>query len=118
MLAKIIGIIWIILGMLWLIKPQTLRDRLKRKMTRKIKWIVFLFILFFALSLLGSIIRAEGASLKIVGLLGLFIVIKSLYLVTAKTADKISTWWQGRSLLFFRLWGLFILATGVMLIFT
>lgn len=113
MLSKILGGIWILLGILWFAKPQVLRDRLKRKMARKIKWIIFGFILVFGFSLLGSIIKAEGLFLKIVGIAGLIIVVKAILLVTTKTSDKMTNWWQDRPLIFFRFWGLFFLATGL-----
>ncbi len=117
MIAKILGVIWVVLGILWVAKPQVLRGRLSKKMTRRVKWIVFAFILVFGLSLIGSIIKAQGIFLKIVGLTGLIIVIKVILIITSKTSEKILEWWQGRPLLFFRIWGLFIFAIGAILIF-
>ena len=117
MFAKIFGTIWLILGLLWIIKPQMLRNRLKKKMTRKIRWTVFGFILIFGLSLLGGLIRTEGIFLKIVGLIGLVIVIKGLLLITSKTSEKLIGWWQGRPLVAFRILGLFIFIMGFSLLF-
>lgn len=117
MFAKILGIIWIVLGVLWVAKPQIPKERLKRKMARKIKWVVFGFVALFAFTLIGSILKAQGMPLKIVGLIALVVVARTILLVTSKTSEKVSAWWQGRSLVFFRIWGLFFLAMGTGLIF-
>ena len=117
MLSRILGIIWILLGALWIIKPQILRDRMKKKMTRKLRWIVFIFIMAFGFSLIGGVIRAEGFLLKIVGIIGLIIVIKGALLATSKTSEKILSWWQSKPILFFRIWGFFVLIMGVALMF-
>jgi len=116
MIGKILGIIWIILGALWIIKPQILRDRMKKKMTRKLRWVVFIFIMIFGLSLIGGVIRAEGFLLKLVGIIGFIIVIKGVLLATSKTSEKILGWWQSKPLVFFRIWGLFVLLMGAALI--
>jgi len=117
MLAKIIGTLWIILGLLWSIKPHILKNRLKRKMARKIKWIILAFVLVFGFTLLGSIITAQEIFLKVIGLIGLIIVIKGIFLLSTKTSDKIIEWMEGKPLIAFRIWGLFILGMGVMLFF-
>ena len=58
MFAKLFGLLWIVLGILWLIKPEMLRSRLKKKMTRKVMWlilgIVFLLLVQLFLLALGS----------------------------------------------------------------
>ena len=116
MFAKILGTIWIILGLLWLVKPEMLKNRLKRKMNRRIRRIVFGFILTFGLLLIGSIIKVHGFLSKIIGLVGMIITIKAILLLISKTSEKIFDWWAGRPLLFFRIWALSILLIGITLI--
>lgn len=116
MLANILGVIWILLGILWVIKPEMLKNRLGRKMDRKLRRMTFIFVVFFGLMILGSVIKAEGLVPKIIGLIGIIITIKGILLVTSKTSEKLISWWAERSLVFFRIWGIIILTTGVMLI--
>ncbi|NQT23228.1 MAG: hypothetical protein HQ579_07340 [Candidatus Omnitrophica bacterium] len=116
MFSKIVGIIWIILGGLWALKPQILKNRLKKKMTRKIKWIVYGFIIVFGLILLGSVIKAPGAVAKIAGFIGIIIAIRVMVLLTTKTSEKAINWWAEKPLIVFRIWGLVIFVIGVMLI--
>ena len=66
MLSRILGLLLVILGLLWTIKPDMLRNRIKRKMNRKMKWLVFGFVLFFGFLLIGSAIKAEGLIAKII----------------------------------------------------
>ena len=115
-MAKILGIIWIALGLLWSAKPQLLRNRLMRKMNRKMRWTVYGFMLMFIFLLIGSIIKAQGLLPKIIGLIGMIIVVKGILLITSKTSEKMSGWWAKRPLVFFRVCGIIILIVGILLI--
>ena len=116
MLLKILGILWIISGIFWTIKPQTLKNRLKKKMSRKLRWIIYSFMLLFGLLVIGGVIRTPGMLPKIVGIAGIFITIKAILLLTSKTSEKMIGWWSERPLLFFRICALSILALGIMLV--
>ena len=118
MLSTIAGSIWAILGFLWLLKPQALKNKLTRKMNRKIKWIARGFVFALAVMLIGSIFKAEGMMQKVAGIIGLVITAKIIFLLTAKTSEKMIGWWAQRPLVFFRIWAAFILATGLALIFS
>ena len=118
MFAKILGTIWILLGIIWTIKPQMLRRRLIKKMNRKMKWAVYGFILVFMSSLLGVVIKAQGFWLKIAALTAIFFVIKGIFSVIAKTSDKISGFWTEQPLAFFRIWGLVVFISGLLLFLT
>ena len=117
MLAKILGFIWILAGLLWIIKPEILKNRLKKKMNRKMKWPVHGFILVFGFLLIGSVIKAEGLLPKLIGLIGMLIAIRAILWITSKTSEKILDWWAEKPLSFFRLWALFIFGIGVLLLY-
>ena len=116
MFTKIFGILWVLLGVLWSLKPGVLRNRMKNKMSRKMKWVVLGFIVVMGFTLLGSVVKAKVLYFKIIGLIGLIIVMRGIFLVTAKTSGKISGWLEERSLLFFRAWAIFVLGVGIMLL--
>ena len=115
-MAKILGFIWIILGLLWLIKPQALKNRIKRKMNRKMRWTIYGFLIIFGILMVGSVIKAPGLLPKIVGVVGLILVIKGILLLLSKASDKLWNWWAEQPLVIFRLQALCILAVGIMLI--
>ena len=118
MIANILGTIWVVLGLLWIIKPRMLKNRLVKKMNRKVRWVVYGFVLMLVFSLLGVVIKAQGLFLKLGGLVGIFIVVKGILLLKSKASEKISNLWAGKSLLFFRVWGIVVLASGILLILT
>jgi membrane-bound ClpP family serine protease len=114
-MSKIIGILVMLAGLLWLIKPEALRNRLKRKLNRRLKFVVYVFVIMFGFLLIGSVLGAEGLFPKIVGIAGLVLVIKGILLLTSKASEKMLDWVADRPVLFFRLWALVVFAIGAML---
>lgn len=116
MLSKILGTLTIIGGFFWLIKPESLKNRIKRKINRKIRWAVYGFIAVFGFLIAGSVIKAPGFLPKIAGLIGLIIAVKAILLITSNTSEKMLDWLSDRPILFFRIWALLILSVGIILI--
>ena len=117
MLSRILGTIWIILGLLWLIKPEGLKNRLKKKLNRRMRKVVFGFILVFGFLMIGSVFKVPGILPKIVGIIGMLIAIKAIILLMSKASEKIFDWWAERPIMYFRICALIILAIGLMLMF-
>ena len=117
MISKIVAIVWIISGMICLFKPQILKNRLTKKMNRKFKFIMFGFMLFLGLSLIGSVFSTPGFIAKIILVLGLILAIKAIIFVTSKTSDKLLDWLSKKPILSFRIWALVVLSTGIILFF-
>lgn len=115
-MAKILGIIWVVLGILWLIRPEALKNRLKRKVGRKMKWTIYGFLIAFGILMVGSVIKAPGLLPKVIGIGGAILVIKGFLLFLSKASDKLWAWWAEQPLLYFRLQALVILVVGIMLI--
>ena len=115
-MTKILGFIWALLGLIGLIFPGALRDYLKRKISRRIMWIIYGFLLLFSLSMIGSVIRAPGLAAKIVGILGIIIVVKIIMLMLSKASGKLWDWWLSRPLIVFRVQGLILILIGVIML--
>jgi hypothetical protein len=115
-MAKILGFIWIILGILWLAKPQALKNRIERKMNRKMRWTIYGFLIIFGILMVGSVIKAPGLLPKIIGIIGLILIIKGISLLLSKASEKLWKWWAEQPLAIFRLQAFCILAIGIMLI--
>jgi len=116
MLSKVIGLIWLIMGIIWLFKPGSLKSRLTRKMSRKLKWVTFGFMFLFGILILGSVFKTPGILPKIVGLAGLIITVKGILFLTAKTSEKLTAWWKEKPLFIFRIWGFLMGLIGLALI--
>lgn len=85
-------------------------------MTRRMRRVIFGAVIAVGVLMSGSAFRVPGILPKIVGLLGMVIAIKAIMLVTSKTSERIFEWWGERPLVFFRVWALFLVLTGIALI--
>lgn len=117
MISKIIGMIWILFGILWLFKPDLLKNRLKKKMSRKVRRTISGIIIVFGLFLIGGIITSPGLLVKIIGIIGVIIMVKAVLVLTSKTSEKALEWLADRSLLVFRIWAGVVLLAGAALVF-
>lgn len=116
MLSKIAGIIWIVFGLLWLARPEVLKNRLKKKMNRRMKKIVYGFILMFGFLLIGSVIKAPGLLPKVIGIIGAIIAIRAIMAITSTASEKMLDRLGDRSIKFFRVWAVSVLVIGVILL--
>ena len=117
MFAKIFGSFWILLGLYWLIRPESLKNRLRRKMTWKMRWLVLCLVIAVGALLMGSAIKLEGLFAKVIGIIGIILVIRAIIGITSKSSEKLLEWWGSRPVYVFRIWALIIFGTGIMLVF-
>ena len=118
MITKIVGTIWALLGILWLLKPEMLKNRLKKKMNKKMRRIVLAFCIVFGVMMTGNIFKLAGIVPKIIGIAGIFITIKAIMLITSKTSEKFFDWWGERPVQVFRVLALVFFGLGMsMLVF-
>lgn len=116
MLTKIIGFIWVLMGIVWVIRPGMLKNRLQKKMGRKARWVVYGFIIVFGFLMIGSVLKAPGIAAKVVGVAGMALTIKAIMLLTSKTSEKFVSWWSQRPELFFRMLALVFFALGSLML--
>lgn len=116
MLSKIVGIIWLMLGVFWLIKPGSLKARLGRKMSKKVKRIVYGFVLLFAFLMVGSVMKVPGILAKILGIIGMVMAIKAIMLITSKTSETVSSWWVDKPIIVFRVWAGCLVVMGILML--
>ena len=102
MLAKIFGWFWIIMGVLFLIKPQLLRRRLQVKSTKKLRKALFLITLFLAVSLILASFKAAGILPKIITLVGIIGIFKAFFFLKSKAAESLIAWISRQPLKIFR----------------
>lgn len=116
MFSKILGIVWVCLGLLWVFKPRVFKARLEKKMSRKVKRIVFGFMLILSFTMIGSVIKVPGIIAKIVGVIGMFIAIKAIMAITSKTSENVFEWWGKKPLTVFRILGAVVFSIGVLIL--
>ena len=114
MLAKILGVIWILAGLFWVVRLDCLKGWLKNRTNKRIRLIRLGIVLVAGIMLIGSVFRVPGILPKLVLIIGLVISIKAIKLITSKASEGMTGWWEDRSLIFFRLWAVCVLGIGVM----
>ena len=84
-------------------------------MSKKVRWIVYGFVLVFGFLLIGSAFKTPGILGKIVVIVGMVLAIKAILLITSKTSDKIFEWWSNKPVIVFRIWAGIIFIFGIFL---
>jgi len=116
MLLKLLGIFWILMGLLSLIHPAFLRARLGKKTNRKVSWPFYTLLFFLAMNLIGFMMKVQGFWYRLVGFLTVFIVIRALLTMKSKLMNRFLEWWGCLPLYVFRILAMFFLVIGVALL--
>ncbi len=113
MIAKIIGLIWIVWGILILIKPEILRKKLQTKGSKKLKKNLFLLTLFLSITLIIASFKASGLlpkTLLVMGILGIF---KAFIFLKSKASDKLIAFSSSLPLTVYRAGGSLYIVIGL-----
>jgi len=113
MILKIICWIWIISGILFLIKPDMLRNKLRKKSSRKVMWFLCglaLAIGIFLIKVASSMVGLPGLILKIFGIIA---VIKAFLFLNGKFSETIMAWFSSQPISFFRIWAVVQIVIGL-----
>jgi len=116
MLSNILGAITVLTGILWFVKPEMLRNKLKKKLNRKLRTAICGFIVFFGFLIIRSVMKLYGIIPRILGIIGLIMIIKGLLLLMTQTSQKLLEWMADRPLVFFKIWAACVVVMGIMLI--
>ena len=113
MLAKLLGWFWIIIGVLFLVKPQILKNRLQKKSVKQLKRIFFALAIFFGILFLTAGFKAEGFLSKLLVIFGIIAFIKTVFFIKGKAADKMIAWLSSQPLKFFRIYAVIYIILGL-----
>ncbi|MBU1853713.1 MAG: hypothetical protein KJ957_06700 [Candidatus Omnitrophica bacterium] len=104
MFFRIIGLLWIILGIWWIMRPQTLRRRFTRKVKKTRRKLLFLIIILVAGLFLSAAKYTHGILANVFLIAGILGIIKAIFFITSKSAERILDWWVEKPLWLWRLW--------------
>ena len=116
MFVKILGYIWLVVGILFLLKPQILKNRLQKKGLKKLRKYFVLLALILGALLISIGFKFQGILAKIVMILGILGIFEGIFLLKAKASDKIIEWFAAKPLIYFRLGACFYIAIGIILL--
>lgn len=116
MLVRIVGYIWLAVGILFLIRPQMLKNRLLKKGLRRLRK----YFILLALALGGLLIpigfKFQGIFAKIVMILGILAIFKGFLLLNSKTSAAFMDWAAKLPLRYYRMGACFHIAIGVIIL--
>ncbi|NQT28238.1 MAG: hypothetical protein HQ570_01415 [Candidatus Omnitrophica bacterium] len=113
MIAKIIGLIWVVWGILIFVKPEILRKKLQTKGSKKLKKNLFLLTLFLSITLIIASFKADGLLPKILLVLGIIGIFKAFIFLKSKASDKLIAFSSNLSLSVYRVGGVFYVILGL-----
>ncbi|MBU0549507.1 MAG: hypothetical protein KKH80_02220 [Candidatus Omnitrophica bacterium] len=118
MLAKISAYFLIAIGIIFFIKPQMLKNRLQKTAFKKIKRYIFALAIFLGSVFITAASKSQGAASGLLMILGIVAVFKGFFFLKSKGAQKITEYFAGRPIIFFRLAAAVYLALGLIILLT
>ena len=116
MFAKIIGSLFMLLGFLFLVSPERMRTKLRRKGVRKIRRYLFALSVLVGGFLISTAWQYSGILPKVLAALGLIAIFKGFYFLKSKSADVATEWLLVQPALYFRLLALAQIAVGLLIV--
>jgi hypothetical protein len=116
MFSHIVGSIFILLGVLFLLYPEALRKRLRRKAVWRLRRWFFAAALFFGALLVSVGWKQPGLLPKVLVLIGVAAILKGLLLLNSKATEKITAWVLSRPILHLRIFAVAEIAMGLLIL--
>jgi len=116
MLAKFLGWFFIAMGILFVLKPEILRNKLLKKSNKVLRRFLFSLSVVLGILLINISLRYHGILPKIIMVLGVMAILKGFFLFKEKAADKILEWSLSKSIMLFRIGGCFHIVMGVIIL--
>lgn len=114
MFFKIVSLLWIALGICWIMRPQSLRRRFTKKVKKTRRKVLFLIALLAGGLFLSAAKYASGLLANVFLIAGVLGVIKGVFFLTSKAADRMLDWWAEKPLWMWRLWAACLVLVGLL----
>ena len=116
MIIKIIGWIWFSTGIILVLMPGILRWQIQRKGKKIIKRYLFAIALLPATLLVAIGFKISGITPKVIMIIGLMVLVKMVFSLKSKAAEKVVDFLRKQPAMFFRLWALVQALAGLAIV--
>ena len=115
--VKIVGIVFVFIGIVYLLKPSVLKSFVE--FFKKGKRIYFVGLIRFVLAVIFLLAANQCKTSWVIIVFGILFMISGLlvFMLGAKRLKSILEWWQRQSSLLLRFMGLIALAVGAAIIY-
>lgn len=117
MFLKILGWIWLVTGIIFLVKPEWFKNSLQKKGIKKVKRFLFGITLVVGILFIKASFQFEGAIAIILLVIGIIGLLKAFLFISGKAADKMIEFFADKPLKFFRIAACGHIAFALFLIF-
>ena len=117
MFSNIVGIIFILLGVLFFLYPESLRGRLRKKAIRKLRRYLLAVLMFFGILLISAGWSHEGLLPKILMVMGIVALVKGLLFLNSKATERITAWILERPTLHLKVFAAGQIGLGLLIFF-
>lgn len=91
-MATILGWFFIVMGLLFLLKPEILKKRLLKKGYKKMRMFLLSLSVLLGVMMITTAAKFQGLVPKMVMVLGVIAILKGFFLLKSKAADKMIEW--------------------------
>jgi len=116
MLLTILGWVWLITGILFLLKPEWLRNKLKKKSLKTIRRWTFAIALALSLLLIKATWGMSGLLPKLIFIFGLAGIFKAVFFLKSRSAKQVIDWFVAQPLKIFRMFAIGQIVFGAIIL--
>ncbi len=117
MLSFLIGLVLTLFGLLFLLFPESLRRRLRRKAVWKLRRYFFAVAVTLGVLLISAGWRHEGLLPKVLVCIGVVALLKGLLLLNSKAAEHVTAWILDRPVLHLKVFAVGQIVLGLAMLF-
>ncbi|MFH1867696.1 MAG: hypothetical protein ABH843_01875 [Candidatus Omnitrophota bacterium] len=116
MFIKILGYFWLTIGTLCLIWPQLLKSRLQKKGLRRMRKYFVIIAIILGSTLVSATWNLQGLLPKLIMIIGIIAIIKGIFLLKSKLAEKWIAWFAQKPLIYFRIGACCYIILGILIL--
>jgi len=116
MIIRIVGWFWVITGVLFLLMPGLLRNRIQKKSNKVVRRYLFAMAIFIGAGLISIGMEISGAAAKIVMVIALIALVKGVFMLKSKAANSIIDFFKDKPISVFRIWAGIQIAIGALIL--
>ena len=113
MITKLIGLLWILIGLWWLIRPQAIQGFFKKKVRKRRFKLFISFLVLFGSFALGLFFKADTLWLKVLVVVGFIAIFKIFLSVSQKASNKLYDYLSKIPQKYFRIFACLIIILGI-----
>lgn len=115
MFFRIVGILWIALGIWWIMRPQSIRRYFRKKIKKTKRKVLFLIIILVSGLFFSAAKHVHGVLANVFLIAVILGIVKAIFFLASKGTERIIDWWTERPLWVWRLGAAGFMSIGILI---